>query len=163
MTQLLLSTCLRLCVFSMLRGDTRLDFHSLTNSKSSMVLCLRVFSTHKAVYRYMEIGPEAVLARLTGRLHHFLSLQISSLLQIRPDAILKHWARSKIARSRPVVGTANGSSSSRIDDEICDAIVRNFEMQPAVSFADIAKTAWNAGRTRLATKVGQIYTCFFIL
>jgi len=48
---------------------------------------------------------------------------------------------------------ATGSAGARIDDEICDAIVKKFEMQPAVSFAEIAKTAWNAGRIRLATKV----------
>ena len=50
---------------------------------------------------------------------------------------------------------ATGSAGARADDEICEAIVSKFEMQPAVSFAEIAKTAWNAGRIRLATKVSK--------
>lgn len=115
------------------------------------------FSSH-GQKRYNVVGPNQVLSRLTGQNHHLLCLQISSFLQIRPDAILKHWARAKIARSRPALGVlaqgATGSSGARADDEICDAIVKKFEMQPAVSYADIAKTAWNAGRIRLATKVG---------
>jgi hypothetical protein len=103
------------------------------------------------------MGADALLTRLTLRNHHLLCLRMSAYLHIRPDPILKHWARAKIARSRPAVGAlaqgATGSSGARADDELCDAIVKKFEMQPAVSYADIAKTAWNAGRIRLATKV----------
>lgn len=110
--------------------------------------------------RYTVMGADALLSRLTFRNHHLLCLRISASLHIRPDPILKHWARAKIARSRPAVGAlaqgATGSSGARADDELCDAIVKKFEMQPAVSYADIAKTAWNAGRTRLATKVSIV-------
>jgi hypothetical protein len=105
------------------------------------------------------MGPDALLSRLTLRNHHLLCLRMSAFLHIRPDPILKHWARAKIARSRPAVGAlaqgATSTSGARADDEICDAIVKKFEMQPAVSYADIAKTAWNAGRIRLATKVSH--------
>lgn len=107
--------------------------------------------------QYSHMGPTALLARLTARNHHLLCLRIASFLELRPDAILKHWARAKIARSRPAVGAlahaATGGAGARQDDEICAAIVKKFEMQPAASFAEIAKTAWNAGRVRLATKL----------
>lgn len=105
--------------------------------------------------QYSHMGPTALLARLTARNHHLLCLRIASFLELRPDAILKHWARAKIARSKPssVAALAHAASARQDDDEICDAIVKKFEMQPAASFAEIAKTAWNAGRTRLATKL----------
>lgn len=107
--------------------------------------------------QYSHMGPTALLARLTARNHHLLCLRIASFLELRPDAILKHWARAKIARSRPAVGAlahaATGGAGARQDDEICAAIVKKFEMQPAASFAEIVKTAWNAGRVRLATKL----------
>ncbi|UZJ52563.1 hypothetical protein CBS101457_001883 [Exobasidium rhododendri] len=113
-----------------------------------------VFTTYE---QYSLMGPKNLISRLTGRNHHLLSLRISSYLQMRPDSILKHWARGKIARSRPATGAlaqaAIGAPGAKIDDEICDAIVKKFEMQPAVSYAEIAKTAWNAGRIRLATKL----------
>lgn len=129
-------------------------------SKPSELSILKLFSVHGHV-RYTILGPTQLLSRLTGRNHHLLCLQMSSFLQIRPDAILKHWARAKIARSRPAVGAlaqgATGNSGAKADDEICDAIVKKFEMQPAVSYADIAKTAWNAGRIHLATKVSKYF------
>lgn len=79
---------------------------------------------------------------------------MSEHLNLRPDAILKHWARAKIARSRPPPGNISAQVSAQADDDICRAIVAKFESQPAVSYAEIARTAWNQGRTRLATKVG---------
>jgi hypothetical protein len=61
--------------------------------------------------------------------------------------VLKHWATARIVRSKG----SNGDD----DEEICDAIVRKFEKEGerSVSYADIAKKAWEAGRTKLATMV----------
>lgn len=60
---------------------------------------------------------------------------------------MKHWATARIVRSKG----SNGDD----DEEICDAIVRKFEKEGerSVSYADIAKKAWEAGRTKLATMV----------
>lgn len=108
--------------------------------------------------QYQEIGPAALLRRLTHRNHHLLCLHISSYLDLRPDPVLKHWALSKVARSRPGVGAlaqgmGTNSAAARADDETCRAIVAKLELQPSVSFADIARSAWSAGRTQLATKL----------
>ena len=61
--------------------------------------------------------------------------------------MLKHWATAKISRSR-------GTNAAE-DEEICAAIVKKFEKEgeKGVSYADIAKKAWEAGRTKLATMV----------
>lgn len=93
-----------------------------------------------------------MIARLTARNHHLLSLRLSSYINLRPDPVLKHWARAKIARARPL-GAGAGAAA---DDEICEAIVSKFEKQPAVSYGEIASTAWKAGRVRLATKVSFV-------
>lgn len=104
--------------------------------------------------QYRAIGAESLIRRLTNRNHHLMCLHIANYLYLRPDSVLKHWARGKIARSRASAGAlASGASATAADDETCRAIVKKFEMQPAVSYAEIARTAWNAGRTRLATKL----------
>lgn len=106
------------------------------------------------VEQYKFMGAEQLIKRLTNRNHHLLSLHITNYLFLRPDSVLKHWARGKIARSRPGAGAlAQGASANAADDETCRAIVSKFEMQPSVSYAEIARTAWNSGRPRLATKL----------
>lgn len=82
---------------------------------------------------------------------HLLALRISSFLSLKPDAVLRHWACAKITRSRP---TASGPELSG-DDEVCKAIVEKFEQLGGgdVSYAEIAKKAWEVGRGGLATKV----------
>lgn len=77
---------------------------------------------------------------------------MSSFLHLPPSAVLKHWACAKILRSRPT----STSADTGVDDQvICDAIVRKFEKVGGVevSYAEIAKKAWEVGRTELATKV----------
>jgi len=66
--------------------------------------------------------------------------------------VLKHWASAKIARSRGL--------GAEEDEDICSAIVKKFETEgeKGVSYADIAKKAWEAGRTKLATMVSYT-TC----
>lgn len=105
--------------------------------------------------QYESVGSTALLTRLTNRNHHLLALRIASHLRLRPDPILRHWARAKIARS------ATGSSALRgpvagQDDELCETIVRKFESLGAattVSYSSIASSAFRSGRTRLATKL----------
>ncbi len=70
---------------------------------------------------------------------------------MKPDHVLKHWASAKILKSKPSAtgGEANG------DDEVCKMIVDKFNQLGGtdVSYADIAKRAWEVGRAGLATKV----------
>ena len=107
-----------------------------------------------APHRYNFISPGQLLARLTSRSLHLLALRVAGHLSIKPDAILKHWACAKIARSKPSAGITGSEDG---DDEVCKLIVEKFEAMggggSGVSYAEIAKRAWEIGRTGLATKV----------
>ncbi|TFY64524.1 hypothetical protein EVJ58_g2580 [Rhodofomes roseus] len=77
--------------------------------------------------QYTQLSPAHLINRLTARNLHLLALRISSYLSLKPDAVLKHWA----------------------------SIVEKFESlgRGEVSYADIAKRAWEVGRATLATKL----------
>lgn len=63
--------------------------------------------------------------------------------------MLKHWAAARISRSK------SDPRDTGSDAALCEAIVDKFEREgeKGVSYADIAKKAWEAGRIRLATMV----------
>ena len=65
--------------------------------------------------------------------------------------MLRHWASAKIARSK-------SSSTDGEDEELCQVIVDKFEKlgKGDVSYADIARRAWEVGRAGLATKVSAL-------
>lgn len=140
--------------------------------------------------QYIAAGPTALLSRLTAQNHHFLSLKIARFLHIRPDPILKHWARVKIARTRPALGGST-TAISAAEERLCADIVHKFRIATtlnertgelsgpgddnlvladafpsakdtgstsndrgaSVSFAEVAWTAWKAGRGNLATRL----------
>lgn len=105
--------------------------------------------------RYNYASPSHLITRLTSRNLHLLALRISNFLNVKPDAVLRHWASAKILRSRPTTtGTGNNAELSA-DDEVCRMIVEKFEELGGVevSYAEIAKKAWDVGRGGLATKV----------
>lgn len=99
------------------------------------------------------MSPEQLLSRLTSRSLHLLALRIANHLSIKPDGVLKHWACAKIAKTKPGSGLGSGAG----DDEVANAIVEKFDAMgggsAGVSYAEIAKKAWESGRTGLATKV----------
>ena len=99
--------------------------------------------------RYIAISPSSLVQHLLTRNLHLLALRISQFLALRPDPVLVHWATAKISRSRGI--------EAADDEEICAAIVNKFEKEgeKSVSYASIAKKAWEAGRTKLATMVGH--------
>jgi len=86
---------------------------------------------------------------------HLLALRISGFLNLKPDAVLKHWACAKIMRSRPTATGTGKDAELGGDDEVCRLIVEKFGEVGGVdvSYADIAKKAWEVGRGGLATKV----------
>lgn len=102
----------------------------------------------------MFTTPEHLINRLTGRNMHLLALRLSAFLRISPDPVLKHWAVAKIKRSK---ASATGAAAEEDDQATCSLIVEKFkeagDAGRGVSFADIAKKAWENGRTRLATMV----------
>jgi hypothetical protein len=103
---------------------------------------------HSRWPRYTVTSPSALINHLLSRNLHLLALRVSQHLGLRPDSVLKHWATAKISR---------GDGEGDDDEVICRAIVGKFEKEgeKGVSYADIAKKAWEAGRSRLATMVSN--------
>ncbi|KAH9962881.1 vacuolar assembling/sorting protein VPS16 [Russula dissimulans] len=104
-------------------------------------------------FQYNYLSPAHLISRLTSRNLHLLALHISSFLSLSPDDVLKHWASAKIMKSKPVVGGTGKDVDMIGDEEVSKAIVEKFEKLggTSVSYAEIAKKAWEVGRTRLAT------------
>ncbi|WVR04982.1 hypothetical protein IAU60_001994 [Kwoniella sp. DSM 27419] len=101
---------------------------------------------------FMASSPATLVSSLLARNLHLLALRISQHLGLRPDPVLSHWAAAKIARSSQK--SRDPSERGEGDEEtICAAIVQKFEKEGerGVSYAEIAKKAWESGRTRLAT------------
>ncbi|KIM67291.1 hypothetical protein SCLCIDRAFT_179253 [Scleroderma citrinum Foug A] len=98
--------------------------------------------------QYQHASPIHLIARLTSRNLHLLALRISSFLSLKPDVVLKHWASAKIFRSKSATGEDE-------DQELCKLIVDKFEKLGGgdVSYAEIARRAWEVGRAGLATKL----------
>ena len=108
--------------------------------------------------QYTQLSPTHLVPRLLARNLHLLALRISSYLALPPDAVLKHWACAKIVRSKPQAsGTGKNAELDGGDDALCRVIVEKFETlgrgRAGVSYADIAKRAWEVGRTALATRL----------
>ena len=108
--------------------------------------------------QYTQLSPTHLVPRLLARNLHLLALRISSYLALPPDAVLKHWACAKIVRSKPQAsGTGKNAELDGSDDALCRVIVEKFETlgrgRAGVSYADIAKRAWEVGRTALATRL----------
>ncbi|OSC98084.1 vacuolar protein sorting-associated protein 16 [Trametes coccinea BRFM310] len=105
--------------------------------------------------QYAQLSPSHLVSRLLARNLHLLALRISSYLSLPPDAVLKHWACAKILRSKPSATGTGKNAELDGDEALCRTIVEKFEKlgEGRVSYADIAKRAWEVGRTALATKL----------
>lgn len=105
--------------------------------------------------QYNHAPPSHVVSRLTSRNLHLLALRISTFLLLKPDMVLKHWASAKILRSKPSATGTGKDAELTGDDEVCKLIVDKFQQLGGteVSYADIAKRAWEVGRSGLATKL----------
>jgi hypothetical protein len=92
-----------------------------------------------------------LITALISRNLHLLALRITQHLSLRPDQVLKHWASAKIQRSKPTPDLGGGSD----DDILCREIVAKFkaEGEGSVSYAEIARGAYEGGRSKLATMV----------
>jgi vacuolar protein sorting-associated protein 16 len=108
--------------------------------------------------RYNYLSPSHLISRLTSRNLHLLALHVSSFLSLSPDNVLKHWASAKITKSKPVVSGTGKDAEMLGDEEVSKAIVEKFEKLggATVSYAEVAKKAWEVGRTRLATMVSYL-------
>ncbi|KAL0578223.1 Vacuolar protein sorting-associated protein 16 [Marasmius crinis-equi] len=143
-------------------GRGFLDFYNPTDFVN-MGQTLKVLNS----VRYFEIGipltyaqysytsPSHLVSRLTARNMHLLALRISTFLSLKADVVLKHWASAKILRSKPTTTGSGKDAELGADEEVCKMIVDKFETLGGadVSYAEIAKRAWEVGRTGLATRL----------
>ncbi|WWC85237.1 uncharacterized protein L201_000099 [Kwoniella dendrophila CBS 6074] len=130
---------------------------------SDFVMMAQVLKILNAV-RYYEIGipitydqyiassPSSLILHLVSRNLHLLALRISQHMGLRPDLVLSHWASAKIIHSSQKGVDPSGRGLSD-DENVCQAIVEKFEKEGerGISYAEIARKAWENGRARLAT------------
>ncbi|CAI7634428.1 hypothetical protein N7533_004721 [Penicillium manginii] len=91
--------------------------------------------------QYLRLTPEGLIERLISRHEYMLAIRVSEYLEIPADRIYVHWASQKVR-------------VSTVDDEaVCKLIVQRLEGKPGISFETIAQTAYDEGRTHLATKL----------
>ncbi|KAK6348946.1 hypothetical protein TWF730_009707 [Orbilia blumenaviensis] len=123
----------------------------LYNSDDFVEMCktLRVLNA----VRFYEVGfgitadqlerltPDKLIERLVARQEHLLALRISDYLSLPTDKIYIHWACMKVKLS--------------VDDEdtICRTIVSKLSGKRGIAFDEIAKSAFEEGRGRLATQL----------
>lgn len=99
---------------------------------------------------------------------HLLALRVSSFLDLKPDVVLRHWAAAKILHSQRLREEQGPGVAEDDDSAICKLIVDKFESLGAdtgegVSYSEVAKKAWLAGRTKLATMVSTwVVSCEWI-
>ncbi|KZT35392.1 vacuolar protein sorting-associated protein 16 [Sistotremastrum suecicum HHB10207 ss-3] len=100
--------------------------------------------------QYIQASPSHLISRLLSRSLHLLALRVSVFLALKPDPVLRHWASAKIAK-----GKIGDVSPEDEDDEICKAIVDKFQKLGGeeVSYAEVARRAWEVGRSALAIKL----------
>lgn len=91
--------------------------------------------------QYLRLTPEGLIERLISRHEYMLAIRVSEYLEIPADRIYVHWASQKVR-------------VSTVDDEaVCKLIVQRLDGKPGISFETIARTAYDEGRTHLATKL----------
>jgi hypothetical protein len=91
--------------------------------------------------QYLRLTPEGLIERLISRHQYLLAIRVSEYLQIPADRIYVHWASQKVR-------------VSTVDDEaVCKLIVQRLEGKPGISFEIIAQTAYDEGRSHLATQL----------
>ncbi|GAD99952.1 vacuolar protein sorting vps16 [Paecilomyces variotii No. 5] len=91
--------------------------------------------------QYMRLTPEKLVQRLVNRREYLLAVRVSEYLLIPADKIYVHWASQKVK-----VSTAD-------DDAVCKLVVQRLEGKSGISFELIAQSAYDEGRSHLATQL----------
>jgi len=91
--------------------------------------------------QYLRLTPEKLVRRLINRHEYLLALKISSYLRLPTDQIYVHWASQKVR-----ISTEDETTISRL-------IVHKLAGKRGISFEQIARSAYDEGRGRLATEL----------
>ena len=95
------------------------------------------------VQQFNRLTPESLVGRLTQRGFHYLALRMCQHLNLRcEDKVLVHWACGKIRKM---------ASKNESDESIARAIRSKLEGRSRVSYLEIASTAHQMGKRKLAT------------
>ena len=96
-----------------------------------------------------------LINRLTSRSLHLLAFRVSEYLHLKPDAVLKHWACTKLTKPH---SQALDKEPEELDEEVCKEIVAKFNEYGGkrISYVEVARKAWESGRTGLATRVSGL-------
>lgn len=90
---------------------------------------------------YVRLTPEGLVQRVVNRGEYLLALRVSEYLRLPTERIYVRWASQKVR------------VSSEDEESICRAIVTKLNGKRGVAFEEIAKTAYDEGRGRLATQL----------
>ena len=91
--------------------------------------------------QYQRLTPSKLIQRLIDRGEYLMSIRLSEYLRLPTDKIYSHWASQKVRNS-----TAD-------EETICRTVVEKLKDRKGVSFEGIAKTAYDEGRSHLATQL----------
>ncbi|CUS14045.1 unnamed protein product [Tuber aestivum] len=91
--------------------------------------------------QFIQLTPEKLIQRLVNRQQHLLALRVSEYLRLPTDRIYIHWACMKVRMS------------ADDEDAICRMVVAKLTGKRGISFEEIARTAYDEGRGRLATQL----------
>lgn len=127
-------------------GKSVLDFYN-SDDFVDMTESLRVLNAVRffevglplSYDQYIRLTPERLVQRLVNRQDYLLALRVSEYLHLPVDRIYVHWARQKVR------------TSQSNEDMICEEIVRKLNGKRGISFEEVARTAFDEGRGKLAT------------
>jgi vacuolar protein sorting-associated protein 16 len=91
--------------------------------------------------QFQRLTPEKLVERLINRREYLLAIRISQFLHVPTDKAYVHWASQKV------------KISAADDDSICREIVQRLEGKRGISYDTIAQTAYDEGRSHLATQL----------
>ena len=91
--------------------------------------------------QYERLTAEKLIRRLINRQEYQLAIRLSDHLRLPTNMIYVHWASQKVRHS-----TAD-------EDAICEAVVNKLANKRGISFEYIARTAYDEGRSQLATQL----------
>ncbi|KAK2748113.1 hypothetical protein FQN57_001236 [Myotisia sp. PD_48] len=91
--------------------------------------------------QYVQLTPEKLIERLINRHEYLLAIRVSEYLRLPVNKVYGHWAIQKV------------KSSTEDDDSICQLVVQRLQGQQGVSFESIARSAYDEGRSHLATQL----------
>ncbi|KAB8343224.1 hypothetical protein FH972_022814 [Carpinus fangiana] len=129
-------------------GKTVLDLYD-SDDFVSMVESIRVLNAVRffeiglplSYDQYIRLTPERLITRLVARHEYLLAVRLSDTLRLPTDRIYVHWACEKARRA------------AEDDEATARLIVNKISTQRGISYDEVARVAFDEGRTHLATQL----------